>query len=876
MRDNLAKRLWSGEVRETDGSYSAGNLSGGVRKDEGSRRGQVPSHIVTPFRGKPRPFNPFSLRRLADTEAVAAAIDHILADLESIDSLLGPRDQDNPVADEVVRVTQDHLDQLTPNDESREDVDEAMWRDLLEVGNAVAVKNFNIDGKRVEVNPLDPNTFTVDWDTNRKIQGFWQYPNTGQGFWGEPDLFEADEVIWETFGKETSRAMIYGHSPVEKLQRVINIIGGLMDSEERELEEGMPPGIVSLVGDWSDQDYNRFEDYWENNVKGEPHKVPLAKGEAKFEPFTATYKDLQILDRQRWYFKLVGAIFKVPVSENGLAIGEEMTRATDVSQRQRYKQKTISSMLSQRERTWNNDYVQAHFTEELEFSYEPGLDLMEKKELASMAATLVQNGIYNVNEAREMLGKDPEEWGEGPPPELESGRDDGGGMMGQSLEAENQDALDEGLSPMQETDIERQERQDRDFSKSQSGGCCSGDLTVSLDFDVESCIESVMAEQGVSREAAEDICWSQYQEHKAEKIYKEREMSIEDTPFRQSGDFQEMSFQPKEIKAMLEDISGLFGEKIQEILSDIKAEGDKWQPDGKVEKSVNDFMQLVEQDIDVDFSQELAEVISTHKARKVLEGKDSIESELAAAGLDVSDLDIGDFEDRIARRIERRTLEVADPISQRLESEVKDTLQEGWSEGMSITDIERSIEDLGAKWQGTDAERLARDQMGKAAKEGRMEFAKETAEEVGGWDKVWITNIDGRERDPHAAMDGETVPQEEPFVVDYSVGDGNGPSGVEEDYPGDSRWGIQCRCDYELVPRGVVEQAADWGASVSSRARDEVSKSFDQDVWKVLLRKELEVQRGSLSRNQAWKDMDLGSKATYYKWIEAAGLKDSL
>jgi len=221
-------------------------------------------------------------------------------------------------------------------------------------------------------------------------------------------------------------------------------------------------------------------------------------------------------------------------------------------------------------------------------------------------------------------------------------------------------------------------------------------------------------------------------------------------------------------------------------------------------------------------------------------------------------------------------MQVSQDISQRLEGEIKDTLQEGWSEGKSITDIERDIESLTDKWTDTEAERLARDQMGKAAKEGRMEFARETAGEVGGWSKQWITNIDGRERDAHALMDGETVPLEEPFVVDYNTEDQNGPSGVEEEYPGDSQWGIQCRCDYELIPRGVVQNAKEWGQSVESDAREEVRKQHGVETWKVLLRKELAVQRGDLSRSQAWEEMGLGSKATYYKWIEQSGLKGSL
>ena len=103
-------------------------------------------------------------------------------------------------------------------------------------------------------------------------------------------------------------------------------------------------------------------------------------------------------------------------------------------------------------------------------------------------------------------------------------------------------------------------------------------------------------------------------------------------------------------------------------------------------------------------------------------------------------------------------------------------------------------------WQ---AERIARDQLAKAAKEGRQAFAEGFADvfvrrwmavagEVGG---------DGRNRDSHLAMHGKIVGVNEPWLVNYSLDRDAYPNAVPEFTPGDSRYGIQCRCDFDLIEK---------------------------------------------------------------------------
>lgn len=974
LRDTLAKSLWTGEVQET-GGYSIGNLTGTVRKQQEGRQGQVPSHIVTPFEGRPRPYDPFTLRRLAETETVQAAISTIIADVMAIEDGVSSRDEDAPREDLVDEVEQ-ALEDLNPNKESQSTVNEMWLRDLLEVGNAVAVKNFQIDGRRVDVMPLDPNTFTVDWDRNRVLQAFYQYDLHTSSYMGRPQRFEPDEIIWLTLDPETSRAGFYGHSPVERLQNVINVMGGLLEKERKELEEGMPPGILSLTGDWSDSDYKQFETYWKNNVRGEQHKVPLAKGEAEFQPFSMSYKDLQILDRQKWYAKLVGAIFKVPISENGLAIGEEMTRATDVSQRQKYKQKAIRPRLEDLQDAWNKQVIHPHFTEQVEYAFNPGLDLMEKKELANIHSTLLRHGVETPNEVRAELGKEPVEWGDEPfdlksYARSNSGLDPGTGLPsggfgggggdddppdddpGTSEEGENQEALQEGMDqdlPEEKAAWSvRVPEQGTHYTEAVAAGRWSKPRLQDFDSLQDAQKVHLYSSSGFPPEKFGDLGWpvitpdgslsltaldsawrtagnapegaarqirvairrllnrhqvfegsdlqERVQEHFAEKGGKDFRDSLSgsgsllpqahvhkaDQPLRETENWGRFNFQPQEIERLRQDVADVFRDYMEAVQDRIVEERDKWtaprqqgtEAEKAVSKSLPSFYQLIRNEIGIELAEDLAGVLTEHKMEKVLAGQDTIADELAAAGLDPDDIPIlEESADRVASRIQRRTLKVTKPISDRMESQLRDVIEEGWMEGKSITDIERDIEDLTDQWQGTDAERLARDQLGKASKEGRMEYAKETEQAVGGWTKTWLTTGghtgDGRTRTSHKYMHETTVAREEPFVVNYTP-DG-GPANVEEDYPGESYWGIQCRCDFELAPKETTQAAKSWGQDLTQR-QEEVQKGLEGNLWERLLAMEMKVRRGDLSRNQAAKDLGV-SKRTYYSWIEDAGLKE--
>jgi len=69
--------------------------------------------------------------------------------------------------------------------------------------------------------------------------------------------------------------------------------------------------------------------------------------------------------------------------------------------------------------------------------------------------------------------------------------------------------------------------------------------------------------------------------------------------------------------------------------------------------------------------------------------------------------------------------------------------------------------------------------------------------------KKWVSTKDRRCRPSHLAMDGKTVEMDQPFIVPYGK-DNKKYTDVAEMYPGESKWGINCRCTLDNVKKKGV------------------------------------------------------------------------
>lgn len=403
--------------------------------------------VLSEGRGILRPFNSTLQRRLAKSEAVTLCVDTLTDDVTSIDwTITGRRDGEKPKRQDVERVT-DFLEDANPNYATFRDTLEATLADMIEVGNGAWVKTFTRGGKLAQVAAYDAETFFLDADDHGIIKGFYQYKRPNAGLLGEargtfigagpPVEFTPDEVSWFTMKSRTYSH--YGVSPIETLNERLQLIAWTMQQETAYFKEGsIPPGMLAFTEGWSKEDVDSFMEYWAAEVKGKMHKMPYAHGKVEWVPFGYNYQELQFLDRQQWYQKMVCAVLKVPPAYVGLS-AESTNRATDVSQMGNYKRKAIRPLLLRLEQVINQTLIWPHISRDLRFQFKPSLDLTERQLLVSTREVEVRSGLRTVNEIRSEDGLEPVEWGEEPfpptyasaPITLDESEDDASGAEGE-------------------------------------------------------------------------------------------------------------------------------------------------------------------------------------------------------------------------------------------------------------------------------------------------------------------------------------------------------------------------------------------------------------------------------------------------------------
>ncbi|MFW5855772.1 MAG: phage portal protein, partial [Bacillota bacterium] len=150
-------------------------------------------------------------------------------------------------------------------------------------------------------------------------------------------------------------------------------------------------------------------------------------------------------------------------------------------------------------------------------------------------------------------------------------------------------------------------------------------------------------------------------------------------------------------------------------------------------------------------------------------------------------------EERIVNWMAEHAAEQAVLIQEHSKDVVRETITEARREGMTVDDIGKEIRDKYNIWTTEDedrefyrAMRISRTEtqmaQGKGSFEGAVQARDEFDIEI---EKTWISSRDGRVRDSHDAIDGETRPIDEPYSNGLMhPGD---PSGRAKEV-------IQCRC----------------------------------------------------------------------------------
>jgi len=188
-------------------------------------------------------------------------------------------------------------------------------------------------------------------------------------------------------------------------------------------------------------------------------------------------------------------------------------------------------------------------------------------------------------------------------------------------------------------------------------------------------------------------------------------------------------------------------------------------------------------------------------------------------------------------------------ITDTTNDKIMNTIAEGVAKGEDTERLGKRVEEhLDETWPSR-GETIARTEVSAAVNSASLEDARAT---VPGMNKVWICSF-VNSRYWHEDADGQSVPQDQPFVV--------GPDGEEEelDHPGDPEGSgynvINCMCSIgyeppeEAVPAGETEEEA---AAAAAEFGDETPQLTDEQTTELAnLFDQVAAGEGQLTHDEA-------------------------
>jgi hypothetical protein len=184
--------------------------------------------------------------------------------------------------------------------------------------------------------------------------------------------FDIEEVVWFTWSQGGRDTYQYGYGPVEKGKPIIELLDELSKKELKDLKEGAPPGVLSAREDADNpvppEEFDRVDEQWDLK-EGERHRHIVSRGDWEYVPLSPGYKELQLLERSKFWIHSLGGVFKVNAPYAGFDF-QEGNRAQNESQAEAFRQRGFRVMLRYLEESLNKQLLWSDINEDLQFTFE--------------------------------------------------------------------------------------------------------------------------------------------------------------------------------------------------------------------------------------------------------------------------------------------------------------------------------------------------------------------------------------------------------------------------------------------------------------------------------------------------------------------------
>jgi HK97 family phage portal protein len=244
-------------------------------------------------------------------------------------------------------------------------------------------------------------------DTGRRPQP--PAPAYQQIIHGRPwRLLTRDDLIYSPRNPRPHKA--YGFSPVEQIVMTVNIGLRRQVMQLQHFTEGnVPPGLLNAPDSWSPEQIRQFQEWFDSILSGNTAartRLVWGPSGATYQAFKdAPYKD----DFDEWLARIVCYAFSLPPTP----FIPQVNRATAQTAQDAAIEEGLAPLTGWVKRLVD-DVIQNRMGHiDLEFAWSD-VRPTDPKDQATILGNYVKDGIYALNEARNLLGLDPVEGGDAP------------------------------------------------------------------------------------------------------------------------------------------------------------------------------------------------------------------------------------------------------------------------------------------------------------------------------------------------------------------------------------------------------------------------------------------------------------------------------
>lgn len=259
-------------------------------------------------------------------------------------------------------------------------------------------------GQPVDMHVIDGRSVLIEAPpVGGRTRRFWQYSWMSPS--SIPTPLDVREVMY-LMNRPSSRG-VYGTSVLEQIQYTVNYLLDSTLANSKYYENGMHIGGQIDHPDVTAVDELKLRaKMYKQELQGPMryNKWLVTGGNVKITPLQFTPQQMQYLDSQKWYAKVVMGMFKISPSELGFT--EDLNRATGIQQSITHKSRAIWPLMTLIEASINQKLIWPFFSDRVKFQFKRSLDFEDQIKQLEVYQRRVDGGFWSINQVKDDMGED--------------------------------------------------------------------------------------------------------------------------------------------------------------------------------------------------------------------------------------------------------------------------------------------------------------------------------------------------------------------------------------------------------------------------------------------------------------------------------------